>query len=60
MKQKLRLQIEMLHVEHFETHPDSPVARGTVDGLESPSGIGPSEPWRYCDIIPGTDASPCG
>ncbi len=54
MKKKLRLQIEKLRVEQFETHPDLPMARGTVHGLESPSGIGPSAPWKYCDIVDDT------
>jgi hypothetical protein len=34
---KLRLQIETLRVEQFETHPDSLVERGTVQGFNSHS-----------------------
>ncbi|HEX9936120.1 MAG TPA: hypothetical protein VGB15_03330 [Longimicrobium sp.] len=65
MKRKLRLQIEKLRVEQFEVQSASPAARGTVDGFESgnPScttcGIGASEPWNYCDIMPGTQPEPC-
>jgi hypothetical protein len=47
MKKKLRLQIDELRVEQFNTHPDSPVSRGTVHGFET-DGIGLSEPCRYC------------
>jgi hypothetical protein len=61
MKKKLRLQIEKLHVEQFEAQPGSLVARGTVHGFDSETtcGIGPSEPWRYCDIMPETQPEPC-
>ncbi len=49
MKKKLRLQIEKLCVEQFEVHPDSPVARGTVHGLDSHYSY--SEPQR-CLCLP--------
>jgi hypothetical protein len=58
MKKKLRLQIESLRVEQFETLPDSTRARGTVHGLETEGadtcvcGIGPSAPHRYCVDMP--------
>lgn len=60
MKKKLKLQIEKLRVEQFETDPDSPVARGTVHGFETEGpdtcvcGVGPSEPWQYCVDMPIT------
>lgn len=54
MKKKLSLQIDELRVEQFETHPDSPVGRGTVHGFQSEGGIGVSEPCRYCIDMPET------
>jgi hypothetical protein len=65
---KLKLRIESLCVEQFETQPDSTRARGTVRGLETQGpdtcvcGVGPSEPHRYCVEMPLTyscDVSPC-
>jgi hypothetical protein len=60
MKKKLKLQIEKLRVEQFEAEPSSPVARGTVYGFQTVGpdtcvcGVGPSEPWVYCDEMPMT------
>jgi hypothetical protein len=57
MKKKLKLQIETLRVEQFETHPGSLGARGTVRGLVSGSdtnSIGPSAPWKYCAPVQDT------
>jgi len=50
---KLKLQVETLCVERFETHLDSPVARGTVRGFNS-DGLGPSAPCKYCVPMPDT------
>ena len=44
MRKKFRLQIEKLHVEQFEAHPDAPVERGTVQGFNSHS-CGGTNPW---------------
>jgi len=55
MTKKLKLQIETLRVEQFETHPGWSGARGTVHGLVSPTdSIGPSAPWKYCAPVPET------
>ena len=69
MKKKLRLDIEKLRVQQFEAQPDSPAARGTVQGFETAGpdtcvcGVGPSEPHRFCYEMPLTwscDFYPCG
>jgi hypothetical protein len=51
MKKKLRLQIDELRVEQFKTHPDSPVAGGTVHGFET--DVQDTCIWRYCTDVPG-------
>jgi hypothetical protein len=63
---KLSLQIEKLRVEQFETQSMPSVARGTVHAFETEGpdtcvcGIGPSQPWKYCDIMPDTySCMPC-
>jgi hypothetical protein len=49
MKKKLKLQIEKLRVDRFETEPGSTRAQGTVHALNSQ---GVSEPWWECVHLP--------
>ena len=64
---KLKLQIEKLRVEPFETQSDIRAARGTVRGHLSElgcysddgdatcyCGVGQSAPHRICAEMPGT------
>jgi hypothetical protein len=52
MAKKLKLQIEKLRVEQFETLQDSPVERGTVHGFNTHS-CGGTNPWGgFCICLP--------
>ncbi|HEX6746426.1 MAG TPA: hypothetical protein VF092_03855 [Longimicrobium sp.] len=63
MKKKLRLQVEELRVEQFQTDPAVGAARGTVRGHDSGLSDADTEPCRFCPDMPITyscDFSPCG
>ena len=65
--EKLKLQIESLRVDRFETEPSSAQPRGTVQALSTQGpdtcvcGVGPSEPHRFCVEMPITHSCdfPC-